>query len=83
METVELKMHLPECSSCGCKFEKKRKKMREKLSSTSDETHIKDMLKKRVCLLLSLTFTGVTLLHLLLFFSWFGVMENLLRDRFG
>ena len=61
-----------QCTFCGCKFEKKKRKLIENMPSTSDVAHTKDLLEKRVYLLRSLDFTSVTLFHLPLFFHGFG-----------
>ena len=61
-----------QCTSCGCKFEKRKRKLKENMPSTSDVTHMKDLLEKKVYLLPSLDFTSsVTLFHLFLFFHGF------------
>ena len=39
-----------QCTSCGCKFEKRKRKLKENIPSTSDVTHTKDLLEKRVYL---------------------------------
>ena len=61
-----------QCTSFGCKFEKRKRKLKENMPSTSDVAHMKDLLEKKVYLLPSLDFTSsVTLFHFVFVFSWF------------
>lgn len=73
VEHVGLKMHARgQCTSFGCKFEKRKRKLKENMPSTSDVAHMKDLLEKKVYLLPSLDFTSsVTLFHFVFVFSWF------------